>query len=58
VGLFKYSDDMKTATLVQVKLGRASVNSIEVLEGTLKPGEKVVLSDTSQYDNYPRIRVN
>jgi HlyD family secretion protein len=58
VGLFKYSDDMKSATRVQVKLGRASVNTIEVLDGTLKPGEKVVLSDTSQYDNYDRIRIS
>jgi len=58
VGLFKYSDDMKSATRVQVKLGRASVNTIEVLDGTLKPGDKVVLSDTSQYDNFDRIRIS
>jgi HlyD family secretion protein len=58
VGLFKYSDDMKSAIRVQVKLGRASVNTIEVLDGTLRPGEKVVLSDTSQYDNFDRIRIS
>jgi HlyD family secretion protein len=58
VGLFKYSDDMKSAARVQVKLGRASVNTIEVLDGTLRPGDKVVLSDTSQYDNFDRIRIS
>jgi HlyD family secretion protein len=58
VGLFKYSDDGGMATRVQVKLGRASVNTIEVLDGTLRPGDKVVLSDTSQYDNFDRIRIS
>jgi HlyD family secretion protein len=40
-----------------VKLGRASVNTIEVLEG-LKPGDKVILSDTSGFDSSDRIRLN
>ena len=34
---------------MKVKLGRASVNTIEVLEG-LKPGDQVILSDTSAWD--------
>jgi HlyD family secretion protein len=42
---------------VQVKFGRTSVNQIEVLEG-LKAGDKVILSDTSQWDNVNRIRLN
>jgi len=41
---------------VQVKLGRTSVNTVEVLEG-LKVGDRVLLSDMSQYDNVDRIRV-
>jgi HlyD family secretion protein len=57
VGLFKISDDGRNAERVQVKLGRASVNTIEVLEG-LKPGDKVILSDTSGFDSSDRIRLN
>jgi HlyD family secretion protein len=40
-----------------VKLGRASVNTIEVLDG-LKVGDRVILSDMSQYDSYQRLRLN
>ncbi|HKV42732.1 MAG TPA: HlyD family efflux transporter periplasmic adaptor subunit [Blastocatellia bacterium] len=56
VGLFKYVDDGKGAVRVQVKLGRASVNTIEVLDG-LKQGDKVICSDTSAFDNSDRIRI-
>lgn len=55
ISLFKISPDQKTAVRVTVKLGRASVNSIEVLDG-LKPGDQVVLSDMNQWDKYDRIR--
>jgi HlyD family secretion protein len=54
IGLFKVDPDGKTATRVKVTLGRSSVNTIEVLDG-LKEGDKVVLSDTSQFDNTDRI---
>ncbi len=57
IGLFKIDPDGKGATRVNVKLGRASVNYIEVLDG-LKVGDRVILSDMSQYDQYPRIRLN
>jgi HlyD family secretion protein len=40
----------------QVKLGRSSVNTIEVLSG-LKVGDQVILSDMSAYDAYDRIRL-
>jgi HlyD family secretion protein len=40
-----------------VKLGRASVNTVEVVEG-LKEGDRVVLSDTSAWDAFDRIRLN
>src|SRR5208282_5054004 len=48
VGIFKLEDDGTDATRVNVKLGRASVNTIEVLQG-LKVGDKVVLSDMSAW---------
>jgi HlyD family secretion protein len=45
------------AVRTQVKFGRASVNTIEVLEG-LKPGDQVVLSDMSQWDAHDRVLLN
>src|ERR1700761_6796539 len=57
IGLFKIDPDGKGATRVNVKLGRASVNTIEVLGG-LNVGDRVILSDMSQYDSYQRIRLN
>jgi len=56
VGLFKMSDEGANAERVQVKLGRSSVNTIEVLSG-LKVGDQVILSDMSAYDAYDRIRL-
>lgn len=57
VSLFKLDDDGKGATRVTVKLGRSSVNTIEVLDG-LKVGDQVILSDMSAQDQNPRIRLN
>ncbi len=56
VGLFKIGPDGVTAERTQVKLGRSSVNTIEVLSG-LKVGDQVILSDMSAYDAYDRIRL-
>lgn len=56
VGLFKMDDDRLHATRVQVKLGRTSVNTIEIVDG-LKVGDCVILSDMSQQDSVDRIRV-
>jgi HlyD family secretion protein len=56
VGLFKIGADGVNAERVQVKLGRSSVNTIEVLSG-LKVGDQVILSDMSAYDAYDRIRL-
>jgi HlyD family secretion protein len=55
--LFRYDGDGKEASRVNVKFGRASVSSIEILEG-LKEGDKVILSDMSAQDQYSRIRLN
>ena len=57
VGLFRIEPDGVHASRVQVKLGRSSVNTIEVLEGLL-PGDEVVLSDTSRWDDVDRIKLN
>jgi HlyD family secretion protein len=56
IGLFKIDPDGSEAQRVNVKLGRASVNTIEVLDG-LKVGDKVILSDMSAWDNFDRIRL-
>src|SRR5215475_1458281 len=56
ISLFKLDADGHDATRVPVKVGRASVNSIQVLEG-LHEGETVVLSDMSRWDNTDRIRL-
>jgi HlyD family secretion protein len=56
ISLFKLSADGKTAVRVPVKVGRASVNSIQVLEG-LQDGDTVILSDMSRWDSTDRIRL-
>jgi HlyD family secretion protein len=57
VKMYRLSPDGKTAERVTVKLGRASVNSIEIVDG-LKEGDTVILSDTSAWDKYDTIRLN
>jgi HlyD family secretion protein len=57
VTLFKLEPDGQTASRVQVRLGRSSVQTIEILGG-LREGDTVILSDTSQWDNFDRIRLN
>lgn len=57
ITLFKLEPDGKHAARVQVKLGRSSVNSIEIREG-LAVGDQVILSDMAAWDNYDRIRLN
>ncbi|WP_313901068.1 efflux RND transporter periplasmic adaptor subunit [Occallatibacter riparius] len=56
LSLFKEDPDHKGATRVQVKVGRQSVQYIQVLDG-LKEGDTVILSDMSRYDNVDRIRL-
>jgi RND family efflux transporter MFP subunit len=57
ISLFKLDADGKGAVRVPVKVGRASVNSIQVLEG-LHEGDNVILSDMSREDNTDRIRLD
>ena len=56
LSLFRVDPDGKGATRVPVKVGRASVNSIQVIEG-LKEGDTVILSDMSRWDSVDRIRL-
>jgi RND family efflux transporter MFP subunit len=57
ITLFKLSGDGKTAVRVPVKVGRASVNSIQVIEG-LQAGDTVILSDMGRWDNTDKIRLD
>lgn len=57
VTLFKLAPDGREAVRVPVKLGRASVNTVEVLEG-LNEGDTVILSDTAQWDGVDRLRLD
>jgi RND family efflux transporter MFP subunit len=57
VNLFRLDGDGKGAVRVPVKVGRASVNSIQIEEG-LREGDTVILSDMSRNDSNDRIRLN
>lgn len=57
VGLFRVEADGVHAVRVPVKLGRSSVNQIEVVEG-LQVGDQIILSDMSQWDAFDRVRLN
>src|ERR1700756_3721081 len=54
--LFRLAGAGRDAVRVPVKVGRASVNSIQVIEG-LHEGDTVVLSDMSRWDQTDRIRL-
>ena len=56
VGLFRLVPGTSEAVRVPVQLGRASVSTIEV-RGGLAEGDRVILSDTSAWDAYDRIRL-
>jgi HlyD family secretion protein len=56
IGLFKLVDDGSEAVRVNVRLGKTSVNTVEILQG-LKLGDKVILSDMSSMDTSDRIRL-
>jgi HlyD family secretion protein len=57
VGLFRVVKGTSEAVRVRVGLGRASVSTIEIVEG-LEEGDEVILSDTSAWDSADRIRLN
>jgi HlyD family secretion protein len=57
ISLFRMDQEGKGAVRVPVKVGRASVNAIQVLEG-LHDGDTVILSDMSRWDTTDRIRLD
>ena len=57
VGIFKLDPEGRYASRIPVKLGRSSVNTIEIVDG-LRPGDRVILSDMSQWDANDRIKLN
>jgi HlyD family secretion protein len=56
VGLFKLAAGGREASRVNVQLGRSSASTIQVVQG-LQPGDIVILSDMSQYENADRVRL-
>jgi HlyD family secretion protein len=56
VGMFKLQPNGE-ATRVAVKLGRSSVNTIEIVEG-LQTGDQVILSDMSEWESFDRVRLH
>jgi HlyD family secretion protein len=56
ISLFKLDPDANGAVRVPVKVGRASVNSIQVIEG-LREGDTVILSDMSRWDSTDRVKL-
>ena len=57
IKLFKVVEEGEYAVQVPVELGRTSVNAVEIVQG-LAPGDEVILSDTSAWDDNDRIRLN
>jgi HlyD family secretion protein len=56
ITLFKLTPDRSEAFRVQVRIGRLSVRDVEILGG-LEPGDVVILSDMSRYENVERVRL-
>jgi HlyD family secretion protein len=54
--VFKIVDGGKAAVRVPVELGKSSVNVIEIVRG-LEPGDRIIVSDMSQYANVDRVRI-
>jgi HlyD family secretion protein len=56
IGIFKLVDE-QDAVRVPVRLGKASVTTIQVMDG-LDEGDRIILSDTSEWEDFDRIRLN
>ena len=54
--VFKVVEGGKYAERVQVKFGRTSVSRVEIRDG-LKPGDIIIMSDMSQWDDVDRVRI-
>jgi HlyD family secretion protein len=56
IQLFKVDEDGVNCTRTKIAIGKTSVNTVEVKSG-LKQGDRVILSDMSQYDAFDRVRL-
>ena len=56
VGLYVVDQESQIASITQVRLGRTSVNTVEIVDG-LEVGDEVILSDSSQWGDDARIRL-
>lgn len=56
LGMFKLEEGGRTAARTNVRLGRSSVNTVEVLTG-LREGDVVILSDMTSWDRAQRVRL-
>lgn len=57
IALFRLSPDGARAERVMVRVGPASANNVRLLDRTLQPGDRVVLSDTSTWGASPVVRL-
>jgi HlyD family secretion protein len=57
IGLFKLVDGGRYALRVPVQIGRTSVNAVEIKQG-LAPGDEVILSDTTAWGDYDKLRLD
>jgi len=57
VGVFRLDANGSLATRIPVQFGRSSVNTIEIISG-LQPGDRVILSDMSNWDSTDRVRID
>jgi HlyD family secretion protein len=57
VGVFRLDSNGSLATRIPVQFGRSSVNTIEIVSG-LQPGDRVILSDMSNWDSTDRVRID
>lgn len=55
--LYKLNDEGDFAERIKVKLGKGSVNQIQIIEG-LSLGDKVIISDPSSWQGFEKIRIN
>jgi len=56
ITLFRLDQSGDEARRVKVKLGKSSVNTVQVVEG-VKPGDRVILSDMTAWDAFDRVRL-
>lgn len=56
LGMFRVEEGGRTAARTDVRLGRSSVNTVEVLSG-LREGDVVILSDMTAWDRAKKVRL-